>query len=355
MIVRDYLRTIDLAQAGHISVQQVRNYEASGLIPPAERSPSGYRRYTQKHRGALETARSLVDGYGWQRTRTIMQAVHQDDLPAALALIDERHAELTRNRVQIEQTMTALSMLAVQSAPLTTSRHAQRLRVGVAATQVGVRVSALRFWEQQGLLHPERDTRSGYRLYDAQQMRRLRVVVLLRDAGYDFNAIRTTLDELAAGQPAKAIAAVERRRAEIAKTSWSCLGALTMFHEYIRTFWPERYPRVTRYITGGLYGWVCSRCFYDATEGVMDGGDDDVAEGVGITATDCLNRVPERVASVGYVGWKGGKDRASIGFGGGGAGNAARFAPRAIECCENARIGERWLQCLLHPRPCLNA
>ncbi len=30
MTVYPYLHTIDLAQAGHISVQQVRNYEASG-------------------------------------------------------------------------------------------------------------------------------------------------------------------------------------------------------------------------------------------------------------------------------------------------------------------------------------
>lgn len=40
-----YLRTHDLALAGHISVQQVRNYEASGLIPQAQRSPKGYRLY----------------------------------------------------------------------------------------------------------------------------------------------------------------------------------------------------------------------------------------------------------------------------------------------------------------------
>jgi hypothetical protein len=40
MNVATYLRTNDLAQAVHISVQQVRNYEASGFIPAAERSPS---------------------------------------------------------------------------------------------------------------------------------------------------------------------------------------------------------------------------------------------------------------------------------------------------------------------------
>jgi DNA-binding transcriptional MerR regulator len=68
-------------------------------------------------------------------------------------------------------------------------------------------------------------------------MRRLRVVVLLRDAGYDFSAIRTALDELAAGQPERAIAAVEQRRAELAKASWACIAAISAFQGYVGEFW----------------------------------------------------------------------------------------------------------------------
>src|SRR6185312_6306922 len=105
MMVHSYLRTIDLAQAGQISVQQVRNYEASGVIPPTERGPGGYRLYTQMHLMALKTARSLLAGYGWPRTRAIMQVVHRGDLAAALALIDERHAELAHKRIEVEQTL----------------------------------------------------------------------------------------------------------------------------------------------------------------------------------------------------------------------------------------------------------
>jgi DNA-binding transcriptional MerR regulator len=93
MTDRLYLRTRDLALAGGISVQQVRNYEASGLIPKTQRSPSGYRLYTQQHLAALKTVRSMIPGYGWQRTSAIMQALHRGDLSAALAIIDERHAE----------------------------------------------------------------------------------------------------------------------------------------------------------------------------------------------------------------------------------------------------------------------
>jgi DNA-binding transcriptional MerR regulator len=110
------------------------------------------------------------------------------------------------------------------------------LRVGAAARQVGVRVSALRFWEQQGLLHPVRDDRSGYRLYDERQMRRLRVVALLREAAFDFETIHMTLDELAAGRPEKAIAAMEQRCADIAGASWACLAAITAFRDYISEY-----------------------------------------------------------------------------------------------------------------------
>ncbi len=239
MTDHSYLRTQDLAQAGQISVQQVRNYEASGLIPKVQRSPAGYRLYTQHHLAALKTARSLLSGYGWQRTPAIMQALHRGDLSAALAIIDTRHAELASKRLQVEQTLTALRGLAAQSASLQSTRHPQRLRVGEAAKQVGVRVSALHFWEQQGLLHPLRDQSSRYRLYDEQQMGRLRVVVLLREAGYDFNIILPVLDELAAGQPEKAIVAVEKRREELTRASWVCIEALPVFQRYVSEFYGE--------------------------------------------------------------------------------------------------------------------
>jgi DNA-binding transcriptional MerR regulator len=79
-------------------------------------------------------------------------------------------------------------------------------------------------WEQQGLLHPVRDQSS------------LGVVVLLRDEGLDFNVIQPVLDELAAGRPEKAIAAVEKRRVELTRTSWACIEALALFQRYVSEF-----------------------------------------------------------------------------------------------------------------------
>lgn len=236
MMVNTYLRTKDLAQAANISVQQVRNYEASGFIPAVERSPSGYRRYTRQHLVALTTARQLIKGYGWQAAQQIMQTVHNGKLSPALALIDTRHAELDRTRLQLEQTLAALRVLAEQLPSSTHLRPAEHWRVGAAARQVGVAVSALRFWEQQGLLRPDRENGSKYRLYDAQQLRRLQIVALLRQENYDFATIRTTLEELERGQPQRAVAAVEARRNELAKISWWCLEAMAMFYGYISEF-----------------------------------------------------------------------------------------------------------------------
>jgi DNA-binding transcriptional MerR regulator len=230
------LRTHDLAEAAGISVQQVRNYEVGGFLPAVERSHSGYRRYTRRHLAAVTTARQLIDGYGLQRARQIMQAAHQGRLAEALALIDERHAALHATRQQLDQTLAALSVLATQLPAETHLRSSRRLRVGAAARMVGVRVSALRFWEQIGLLQPVREAGSRYRLYDERQLRRLRIVALLRQANYDFPAIRTTLDELEAGQLQRAITAVEQRRSELARVSWQCLGALASFHAYVSEF-----------------------------------------------------------------------------------------------------------------------
>jgi DNA-binding transcriptional MerR regulator len=169
-----------------------------------------------------------------------MQAVHQGRLAHALALIDQRHAELAGTRQQLEQTLAALSVLAAQLPSQTHPHLSERLRVGAAARLVGVRVSALRFWEQQGLLQPIRESGSNYRLYDEPQLRRLRIVALLRQADYDFTAIRTTLGELEAGRPQRAVAAVEHRRSELNSMSWRCLEATAALYAYISEFLEAR-------------------------------------------------------------------------------------------------------------------
>jgi DNA-binding transcriptional MerR regulator len=103
------------------------------------------------------------------------------------------------------------------------------LRVSEAAERVGVRGSALRHWEQQGLLHPARDQHNHYHLYDEREMHRLQVIVLLREMGYDFDAIRPVLDEMAAGRFERALEAVERQRSTLVLASRAAIQATVAF------------------------------------------------------------------------------------------------------------------------------
>jgi DNA-binding transcriptional MerR regulator len=96
-----------------------------------------------------------------------------------------------------------------------------------------VRASTLRFWEDQGLLHPSREQGSRYRLYDAEQLHILRTIALLRKANYTFETIRTILIQVAQGNPKQSLAAAEQRLKELAEATYRCLEAAVALMEYI--------------------------------------------------------------------------------------------------------------------------
>lgn len=230
------MRTIDLAREAGLSAQQVRNYEASGLLPPAGREANGFRRYTERHLGALRTVRAMMAaGYDGASILAIMCAAHEGEPDAALALVDARHARLDQERRQTELTLEAIGALHAGGANDSFARKPAPLTIGEAARAVGVRPSALRFWEGEGLIAPARDGSSGYRLFDAREMRRLEVVVLLRRAHYRFEAIRSVIDELSTGTPESSLRAVDQRRREIAAASRACAQATAALWDYLRT------------------------------------------------------------------------------------------------------------------------
>src|SRR3954447_19375573 len=88
------LRPVDLGRAHGLSTQAVRNYEAAGILPAAERTAHGYRTYTPRHAQALRAFLALVPGHGHQTATSIMQATNRDATAEALRLIDESHAQL---------------------------------------------------------------------------------------------------------------------------------------------------------------------------------------------------------------------------------------------------------------------
>lgn len=68
------------------------------------------------------------------------------------------------------------------------------LTIGQLAKQVGLRTSALRYYEQEGLLIPNGRSDSGYRLYGTTAVTRLRFIQRAQRLGFSLSDIRTLLD-----------------------------------------------------------------------------------------------------------------------------------------------------------------
>ena len=172
------MRPSDLALEHGISTQAVRNYERDGFLPPAVRTESGYRVYTEEHAAALRAFLALVPAHGHAAAGRIMNAVHDGDLDGALEIIDRGHEQLLRDR----ETLAAAGSV-IQRPP------ADDLTVGELARRLRVTPATVRKWEDAGILAPGRDPATGYRRFRAADVRDAELAHLLRRGGYPLGRI----------------------------------------------------------------------------------------------------------------------------------------------------------------------
>ncbi|MFE0474029.1 MerR family transcriptional regulator [Streptomyces sp. NPDC058947] len=226
------LRPVDLARLAGVSTQQIRNYEDAGVLPPAARTASGYRVFGDVHRRALLAYRAMLRGYGPVTATAIMRAVHDGDVPGALALVDAAHAALHEERVSLRAASEALELLALE--PPATLPRSGGLRIGEVAALLGVRTSALRVWEAAGLLTPSRERATGYRTYDPPDVRDARLIHTLRRSHYLFTQIKPILDGLRREGSTEALRAAIATRTETltARTRGMIKGAGAL-HTYL--------------------------------------------------------------------------------------------------------------------------
>ena len=186
------LRPIDLAREHSLSAQAIRNYEDAGILPPAERTATGYRHYTPRHAQALRTFLALRAGHGHQQATEIMRATNDNDTESAYRLIDAAHVELLAERATRTESATALSSLSS-----TNPRPAgHKLTVGELARRIGVHAATLRTWETAAILHPERDRATGYRVYDPTDVRDAEIAQQLRRGGYPLRQVAQFIQSL---------------------------------------------------------------------------------------------------------------------------------------------------------------
>ncbi|TMC07996.1 MAG: MerR family transcriptional regulator [Chloroflexi bacterium] len=188
------LRPVDLAREHGLSTQAVRNYEEQGILPPADRTESGYRVYREGHAAALRAFLALAPAHGHQAATAIMSALNEGRIPAALHLLDESHAQLLEDRRTLIAVDRALRVLAPEGRD---DRGPGRpLLIGALARQLRVRPATLRKWERAGIIRPRRDPVTGYRRYDQADVRDARLAQQLRRGGVPLAQVATLVERV---------------------------------------------------------------------------------------------------------------------------------------------------------------
>lgn len=204
----DYLRPTDLAREHGISTQAVRNYERDGCIPLADRTPSGYRVYTEAHAAALRAYLALIPAHGYAVSGQIMKALNTGELDAALTAVDRSHAQLLRDRGTLDAVGQAVAHLttgpdAAAQAPVSS----ETFSIGELAHRLGVTAATLRNWEAAGILAPDRAPVTGHRTYGAPEIRDAELAHLLRRGGYQLDQIATVVQQIRTAGGTQALSA----------------------------------------------------------------------------------------------------------------------------------------------------
>ena len=197
-----YLSTSQLAKAVGVHPNTVRRYVERGFLPPVQRSPSGYRRFTERHLDCLRLTRlvfsNLFPGRAiYQSGLYLIYVSAGGDLGGALELAYRHLALVQSERAQADVAADLLERWALGAPADATS---EPLQIKQAARLLGISVDILRNWDRNGLIEIPRDPSNGYRQYGASEISRLRVIRMLSRAGYSLSAILRMLIQLDRGE-----------------------------------------------------------------------------------------------------------------------------------------------------------
>ena len=201
-MTRKFLHTSDLARAVGVHPNTVRKYADWGLIPPVERTPSGYRLFTQQHLDCMRLARLIysapVSG-PWISPlgNEIVQHAVMDDWQGALEKAHEHLAivQAELQNAEVPRTCWSIGHKTWHQSP----GDEFPLAIGEVSKLLGVSIDVIRNAERNGLITVPRNTYNNYRLFGKREIERLRIIRMLGKAGYSHMAILRMFLELDKG------------------------------------------------------------------------------------------------------------------------------------------------------------
>ncbi len=196
--------TSQIAKIIGVHPNTVRMYEGLGLIPMPLRKTNGYRVFSDVHLDQFRIARIAfqIEVLQSGMRKRIVEAVklsakglYDDAITLTKEYIDIAQSEITNANEAVEISNTLLKSTFQEKAIL--------LKRKEVSEALGITMDTLRNWEMNGLLKIKRKE-NGYRVYDNEDIKKLKIIRSLRCANYSLSSILRMMNAIFQNESADA-------------------------------------------------------------------------------------------------------------------------------------------------------
>lgn len=190
-------RTAAVAKICGIHPNTVRLYETIGFMTPPEREKNGYRIFTDLHVAQIQLVRTALavpvvqNGLRKLAVRVVQTAATRDFAEASR--LAQQYLDLVESERQNAEDAIVITRELLRNQ--TPDMPEEYLTRSEAAKRLHISMDALRNWEMNGLLSVKRK-KNGYRVYDGEDLRKLKIIRALRCASYSLAAILRLVNAL---------------------------------------------------------------------------------------------------------------------------------------------------------------
>lgn len=183
-----------IAKQLNVSTTTLRRYEDQGLIPDVPRTASNRRCYTSIHVQAFTTIRALLQGYEIPVVYDVMRKIKGQQMESALWAINQEQHNTQVEKERLEEVLRMFRDVDLSKyKDLTVS---DSMTIGEVAQMAGVNPSAIRHWEQEGLISSNRNKDNGYRVFTSTELRKIILISSLRKTVYYIENMKQLLNEI---------------------------------------------------------------------------------------------------------------------------------------------------------------
>lgn len=189
--------TAKIANIVGVHPNTVRLYERLGLIPLAERLSNGYRVFTKRHIEQFKLAQTALKVEVLQNglrkmAIEVVKVSASGDFDKAITLADRYLHQLKIETDNADEAIVVTQQLLLGENHLPPNEYLTRKKT---ADLLDISIDTLRNWEMNGLLTVKRK-HNGYRVYDNDDILRLKIIRSLRCANYSLASILRLLNAL---------------------------------------------------------------------------------------------------------------------------------------------------------------